>query len=184
MGPNFAEWLWTPETLCRVTPYQIAHYMADKMKELWGPCRVWSVYSNLGNETALLIDHGFTVVCSEPSAAGLCRRNLENTGLAPALELRVDLDPLDPAHWPSVDVVILNPPWGSGYERQLKSQFDLASVDVGGRLFLDYFDAVRDRYGNVVVVAPARTAPFDQHRPADHTIEFTKLRIHYYIKHT
>jgi 23S rRNA G2445 N2-methylase RlmL len=186
MGPRYAQWLWSAETLCRVTPYQIVNYVAERMRQLYvtdpKALRVWLLHANLGNEAAQLIEHGFHVICSEPDAAALCRRNLENAGLGAALRLALELDIDDAAQWPDVDVALLNPPWGAAYQRARRQHFDLAQVQVGERTFLEQFDAVRERYGNVVVVTPARSVRFDQHRPCDAVLEFTKLRILFYCK--
>ena len=181
LGPRFTQWLYSAETLCRVTPYQILNYVADKMLELYGAnALVWAMHANLGNEAALLVEHGFRLVCSEDQAAALCRRNLENAGLGTALQLRLDVHIDQPDEWPEADVVLLNPPWGQSYERQRKQHFDLGKLRVGEQSFLELFDAVRERYGSVVVISPARSVRFDQQRPADQVLEFTKLRILFY----
>lgn len=182
LGPYFSQWLWDAETLSRVTPYEIVHLMADRMRQLYGQCQLWSPFANLGNEVAVLASQGFRVVCSEERAAALCRRNLENAGLAPALKLALELDPLQPDCWPAVDAVLLNPPWGADYDRPRRQHFDLAKLQVHDRPFGELFEAMREHYGNVVVVCPTKGVPFERHYPADATIEFTKIRLLFYVK--
>ena len=182
LGPYYSQWLWDAETLSRVTPYEIVHLMADRMRTLYSECALWSPFANLGNEAAALASRGFRVICSEEQAAALCRRNLENAGFAPAIKLALELDPLDERCWPDVDLVLLNPPWGADYDRPRRQHFDLAKLLVHERPFGGLFEAMRARYGNVVVVCPTKGVPFDHHYPADATIEFTKIRLLFYCK--
>lgn len=179
LGPYYSQWLWDAETLSRVTPYEIVHLMSDRMTELYGKCRVWSVFANLGNEAVTLAEQGFQLVCSERQAQSLCRRNLENSG---QVKLILDLDPFDLSAWPEVDVVILNPPWGLDYRRPRRNHFDLCNLVIGDRPFGQLFELVRARFGRVVVICPTRGVPFDRHYPPSSSLEFTKIRVLFYEK--
>lgn len=186
LGPHFAAWQHSKKALRRLTPYEVAQRVAERMVELWGrECVVWDAFANVGSDAACLAQHFGTVHCSEadPELAELCRANLKQLGLG-NVRLSEERRGAEPQSWAAgaarIDVAYLNPPWGPSYDRGDRDAFDLGELELGAHRFAELFEAARAHFRAVVVVCPTRSQAFAQRYPPRTQLVFTKLTFLFY----
>lgn len=179
LGPHFSRWRFSKGAMRRLTPFQVSHWLAERVSARWGSAAVlWDAFANIGSDAEKFAEHLQRVICSELCGFDTLAENISMLGRA-NLEARADVDYANPRTWPRADIVYLNPSWGPAYDRVNRDYFDISKVSIGAMSFAELFERARRRY-HVVVVTPSKGVDFAEQYPSDDRVQFAQLTFHFY----